>query len=193
MLTFVLLMKWDVSIVANPNLHLHRTQPYIEGAFKKTGILPFTRSAHLDANQADVQLGDALVAAERMLQRQRKREVQVLAQTTIDVTTPHPLPMVIRELREISEMYGPADTKPTKADAYGLCMWPKFDATRRSPHVWQRCLQLSPQLQTRFTSTDPVELLKFFDVGLLLEEHMDQLSPEQALILGYTWEVECSC
>lgn len=147
-------------------------------------MLPFTRAAHLDVNQADVQLGDALIAAERMIERQRRREVQVLVQTTIDVTTPRPLPITIRDLREISGMYGPADTKPTEADAYGLCMWPKFDSTRSSPHVWQRCLQLSPQLISRFTSTDPVELLKFFDVGLLLEEDMEQLLPEQALILG---------
>ena len=36
------------------------------GAFKKTGIEPFTRTAHLIVNQADVQIGDALMAAERM-------------------------------------------------------------------------------------------------------------------------------
>mgnify|MGYP003338420021 CR=1 FL=1 len=50
---------------------------------------------------------------------------------------------------------------------------------------------LLARLQRRFDLTDPVELLKFFGVGLLLEEHMDQLSPEQALILGYVCVCVC--
>ena len=168
---------------------LCRPEDYIAGAFKKTGLLPFTRLAHLHVNRADIQLGDSLVAAERMLERERKRESQLADRIThadIGASTT-PLPMVIRELREISSMYGESGTKPSGSDAYGLRMWPQYDSTRNCRLVWRRCLQLSPALQARFAVTDPVELRKFFDVGLLMEEDMEHLTAPQALILGYVY------
>ena len=92
--------------------------------------------------------------------------------------------MRICELSEISAIYGASDVKPDNVDKYCLRMWPRYEKTTTSPLVWRQCLQLSPQLNTRFTVTDPVELLKFFDVGLLLEDEMDRISAPQALILG---------
>lgn len=128
-----------------------------------------------------------MIAAERMVERERRKEEQLsdIMNDVDDDVGPAPLPMVLRELREISSMYGESDDKPTSADTYGLRMWPRFDSTRNCRHVWRRCLQLSPKLLTRFAATDPLELRKFFNVGLLLEENMENLLPPQALILGY--------
>ena len=39
-------------------------------SFKKTGIFPFNRKAHLVGNRADVQIGDALKAADEMMRRE---------------------------------------------------------------------------------------------------------------------------
>lgn len=166
---------------------VHRKPDYIAGAFKKTGLLPFTRRAHLEVNRADVQLGDALVAAEKMMERERKRESQLAEQPEVDSATTTTLPMTLRSITSISEMYGAADAKPDDADTYGLKMWPQYEATRHKPLVWRRCLELSPSLKTRFDATDRVELLKFFNVGLLLDEDKENLTTSQALILGYVY------
>ena len=89
------------------------------------------------------------------------------------------------EISEISKMFGEMNTQPDNANAHGLNMWPQYEATTRFPAVWKRCIELSPQLKARFNATDRVELLKFFGVGLLLEEQLEDLVPEQALILGW--------
>ena len=143
-------------------------------------------------NRADVQLGDALIAAERMMQRDRqRREAQIDAcaeesesRVVTTITSSAPTPMTLRPITEISEIYGETDSKPAGADKYGLRMWPQYEVTRNRPLVWRRCLELSPQLKARFDATDRHELLKFHDVGLLLDEDMEKLSTQQALILG---------
>ena len=167
-----------------------RKRPLIQRAFKKTGLMPFTRTAHLEINRADIQLGDALIEAEKMMERQRKREKNdasaiTSSMTNVDVTpTPTPTELRQTEISDISKIFGDMHIQPDKGNTHGLKMWPKYEITTRSPAVWKRCIELSPQLKARFNATDRVELLKFFEVGLLLEEQLDNLVPEQALILG---------
>ena len=125
----------------------------------------------------------------KMVERQRKRDMSdhrniQMQLGNADPTTPPPLPMRMTAVTEISSMYGEADTMPAGADAHGLTMWPRYEATRNHPLVWSRCLELSPKLTARFNASDLAELKKFFNVGLLLEEDMDKLSPEQALVIG---------
>ena len=171
--------------------HLHRTPDFIAASLKKTGILPFTRSAHLEKNRADIQLGDALIAAERMLQNDRKREAESVR--VIDSPLPDNQatvsPIRLSEIGEISATFGAHeqdnDETPEAADKHGLRLWPKYDATRRSTTVWCRCFECSPQVKARFDITSRDELKKFFGVGLLLEDDIEKISAEQAVVLGY--------
>ena len=82
------------------------------------------------------------------------------------------------------KIFGDMNIQSDTANTHGLKMWPQFETTTRSPAVWKRCIELSPQLKARFNATDRAELLKFFEVGLLLEDQLDDIDPEQALILG---------
>ena len=148
--------------------------------------MPFTRAAHLVDNLPDVQLGDALIAAQKMLDHQRKREALDVAQTTA-VVEGYIVPIVIcqAEITEISQIFGTSDLVTTNANKHALVMWPEYEVTSRSVDVWRRCIQLSPKLNARLNATDRDELLKFFDVGLLLDEHMCNITAAQALILGF--------
>lgn len=166
----------------------NRTPDYIAKAFKKTGILPFTRATHLEGNCGDVQLGDALMAAQKMLDRQREREARGVAQTGVVEDNVVPVPMRQAEITEISKVFGTSDIITTNANKHALVMWPEYEATSLSPDVWRRCIQLSPKLNARLDATDRDELLKFFDVGLLLDEHMKNITAAQALILGYVYD-----
>lgn len=121
-----------------------------------------------------------------MIERERKRNELIVVDDAGDGDVsadeaPY-APMRISEINEISKMFG--ESKPVDADKYGLQMWPKFDVTRHSPGVWRRCIQLSPQVKSRFDITNRDELKKFFNVGLLLEEDMENLTSSQALVLG---------
>ena len=57
--------------------------------------------------------------------------------------------------------------------------------TRRQPEIWSLCLDRSPSLKSRFSLVERQELLKFHNVGLLLEDEMESVTPAQALILGH--------
>ena len=50
------------------------TKEYISSAFKKTGLIPFNRNAHLVENKADIEIGDAIQQAEEMMKREQIRQ-----------------------------------------------------------------------------------------------------------------------
>ena len=162
------------------------------GAFRKTGVLLFTRAAHLEGNKPDVQIGDALIAAIKMEQDSNKRhEVQtVIAQDLENHVESAPEPLRIAQIDEISALFGAKDSVDcSKTQKYGLQMCPQFDSSRKNPETWRLCLTKSPRLMSRFHHTNRDELLKFHNVGILLDENMKDLTPPQALILGFV----CVC
>ena len=92
------------------------------GALAKTGVLPFTRSTHLDKNRADVQIGDAIMAAEAMEEKARKREeavadarrvVRRLDMNDEGTSSSHVQPIRLAEINRISAVFGEReDTVP---------------------------------------------------------------------------------
>ena len=176
-------------------------------SFKKTGIFPFNRKAHLVGNRADVQIGDALKAADEMMRREELRErLRVRRRIPLDSDTPdvHPVDVSVtptaticndvQELRltdieSICSVYGANDSNQPIATTYGLKKWPRHEPTCTNFRVWSACLKKSPQLMERFRRTDCLELKKFHNVGLLLDDEKDPqtLSAAQALILGYMY------
>lgn len=166
------------------------------GAFAKTGVLPFTRAAHLKKNRADIQIGDALIAAEEMEEKTRKREEAVadvrrvarrLDMNDEGTSSSHVQPIRLAEINRISEVFGEreAEAPANLAKPFALNMWPRYDTTRRQPAIWSLCLDRSPNLKSRFTLVGRRELLKFHNVGLLMEDEMANVTPAQALILGH--------
>ena len=170
-------------------------------AFRKTGILPFTRKAHLEANRADVQIGDALMKSEQMEDnRHRREDADVEARGTRrrlemdddDVDTgvhvsPTAMPLRVAAINEISMLFGERDNADTmsKAESFGLKMWPRYEVNRTKPTVWSLCLDKSPALRSQLHRVDREALLQMHNVGVLLEEDMDNLSSAQAFILGF--------
>ena len=132
-----------------------------------------------------LQLGDALIAAQKLLDRQRTREVVDVVQTGVVEDDIAPTAIRQAEIKEISQIFDTSEIMSTSAKKHGLVMWPEYEATSRSTDVWRKCIQLSPKLKSRLNATHRDELVKFFDVGLLLDEHMCNTTPAQALILGF--------
>lgn len=60
------------------------TKTYIAKALRVTGMLPFTRSAHLEGNAPDVEIADCIKEDERIRLREnnRKRRLTVLEDET---------------------------------------------------------------------------------------------------------------
>lgn len=162
------------------------------GALSKTGILPFTRSAHLEGNKSDVQIGNAIHRAELMEDNEKRREdlnKSVARRLDMDLGEDPSTavePIRLRRIDKISTLFGPHNDPETVrlAKQFGLNMWPKYDVTRTKPPIWALCLEKSPSLLSQFSVADQDELKKYHNVGLLLEEEMDKLTPSQALILG---------
>ena len=96
-------------------------------------------------------------------------------------------PIRLAEIDRISNVFGEREAaEPVRlAEPFGLRMWPRYDTTRRQPKIWSLCLDHSPRLLSRFGLVERQELLKFHNVGLLLEEELESMTPAQALILGY--------
>ena len=145
---------------------------------------------------ADVQIGDAIQAAEEMMRREELRERirhRRIPADTVNPDTPdvHPVNDVeeirLTDIDSICSVCGPNDCDQPIATKYGLKNWPRHEATCTDFRVWSACLKKSPQLMERFRNTNCLELKKFHNVGLLLDDEKDPqtLSAAQALILGY--------
>ena len=95
-------------------------------------------------------------------------------------------PIRLAEIDRISNVFGEREAAdPVRlAEPLGLRMWPRYDTTRRQPKIWSLCLDHSPHLLSRFGVVERSELQKFHNVGLLLEEELENVTPAQALVLG---------
>ena len=145
-----------------------------------------------------MQIGDAIVAAEAIEVNNRKRdEANKAVSHRLDMgdmqegcPPSNERPLRLGDVDRISALFGDRNQPDVilRAEAFGLKMWPRFEKTRSEPQIWELCLQQSPTLLTRFRLADRQEVLKWHNVGLLLEEDIDcgdKLQPAQALVLGY--------
>ena len=135
--------------------------------------------------------------AEVMEEKEIKREeaVEVAEKSVVrrldmgegETTASDVQPIRLSEIDRISNVFGEREAEePVRlAEPFGLRMWPRYNETRRKPKIWGLCLDQSPRLLSRFGLAERQELLKFHNVGLLLEEELESITPAQALILGY--------
>ena len=177
------------------------TKTYIAKALRITGMLPFTRSAHLVGNAPDVEIADCIKEDERIRLREnnRKRRIEVLSDdqlvllhttlTHIEHEHAHTLeryadacddsqasPLTCTEVEAIAAVSDDTDTR-------GMVQWPNTAAERLCPNAWARDLEQSPIILQKFRQTPDEDLRKIFGVGTLLGT--DVRRPAQALILGY--------
>ena len=161
-------------------MHDEWTQEYIFKAFKTTGMIPFNRNAHLVENQADVEIGDAIQAAEEIVRREELRsrlqqsrgvittnvDSDKVTEDSVSISTPVQ-PLRLADIDKLSRVHGSSDSDQPVANKYGLTRWPRFEAKLNDVDLWCGLLRASPRLLERFRATDDLELHKFHGVGIL--------------------------
>lgn len=162
------------------------TSSFVATSFRRTGVKPFCRSAHLVGNAADVEIADTIASSDEMQRqayqrrlRQQERET-IAASSTSDTT----MPIRVSEVVAIAQVFGSADTTQLSpafksvVDTHKLSEWPRSATSRTKPQAWNMSLRSSPALISKLRRIDVGVLRKWFDVGAVVNG-FDTLTPEQ--------------
>ena len=157
------------------------TSSFIADSLRRAGVEPFTRSAHLVGNSADVEIADTIAESDEL---QRQAYQRQLRQQERETEATDQAPIRLAQVRQIAQVYGSAEPVELADEFHRVVVthqlkeWPHTKTSRTKPQVWKICLRNSPAMISRLRQIDVDVLRGWFGIGAVVKD-MDTLSPEQ--------------
>lgn len=180
--------RYDLAVLWVKSIKRIWTSSFIADSFRRTGVQPFCRSAHLVGNSADIEIADTIAESDEMQRQAHQRLLRNQERSTTPAPTEAgaytPMPIRLPVVTAVSQVCGGEDVSNISpaykviVDKHKLGDWPRSEAARTNPKAWQISLRKSPELVHQLRQVDVETLRKWFGVGAVLTD-MDVLSTQQ--------------
>ena len=162
------------------------TSSFVATSLRRTGVKPFTRSAHLVGNDPDVEIADTIAESDELQRQAYQRQLRQQEREADEETDREPIRLA--QVRQVAQVYGSAEVTELSTEfrrvivTHQMKEWPRTEASRTKPQVWKICLRNSPAMISRLRQIDADVLRGWFDIGAVVKD-MDTLSPAQVNVL----------